>query len=56
MMAWIDQGRKPTIVTLAAECEAARVPYGEACHFDPAFTPKPLSSRIYPRVKPTPKP
>lgn len=56
MIAWIEKGQKPTVETLAAECERARTTYGEACHFDPAYFPKPLSSRVYPRVKPTPAP
>ncbi len=55
MLAWVDQGKKPTVSALAAGCGAARADYGEACHFDPGFTPKPLSSRVYPREKPTPR-
>jgi pimeloyl-ACP methyl ester carboxylesterase len=52
MIGWIEQGRKPTTATLAAECETARSVYGEACHFDAAYRPRPLSSRVYPRNKP----
>ncbi len=54
MMAWIEKGEKPTIQSLAARCEAARQTYGEACHFDPGFYPKPLETRVYDRVKPAP--
>jgi hypothetical protein len=53
MIAWIETGAKPTPQALAAECEAARKTYGEACHFDPGFQPPPLASRVYPRAKPS---
>lgn len=53
MMAWIEEGRKPTTASLAALCETARAPYGEACHFDASFFPKPLNTRVYDRIKPT---
>ena len=52
MVAWIDHGTKPTMPSLAAQCEAARATYGEACHFDPGYHPKPLESRVYARTKP----
>lgn len=55
MLAWIERGVKPTVPALAAACEAARARYGEACHFDPAYQPKPLASRVYPRIKQTPR-
>lgn len=54
MLAWIDRGTKPTPRSLAAICETARQTYGEACHFDPDFAPKPLETRVYSRVKPAP--
>ena len=54
MISWIEQGTRPTTVSLAAACEQARAAYGEACHFDPAFSPAPLATRVYPRVKPEP--
>jgi len=52
MMKWITDGRKPGTATLAADCADARTLYGETCHFDPDFHPQPLSSRVYPRVRP----
>ncbi len=55
MIAWIETGAKPSVAALAAECERAKGDYGEACHFDPAFHPKPLDSRVYPRIKPRPR-
>lgn len=55
MLAWIDEGEKPTVAALATRCQTAIATYGEACHFDPGFYPKPLDTRVYDRVKPTPK-
>jgi hypothetical protein len=52
MMAWIETGHKPDVASLASLCEAARDIYGEACHFDPSFFPKPLNTRVYNRIKP----
>jgi hypothetical protein len=53
MMAWIREGRKPTAASLAGLCETARARYGEACHFDADYYPRPLSTRVYGRIKPT---
>jgi hypothetical protein len=55
MVAWIEKGKKPTVQSLAAECEAAQKIYGEACHFDPGFYPKPLTTRVYTRIRPEPR-
>jgi hypothetical protein len=55
MVAWIERGNKPTVQSLAAECEVAQKTYGETCHFDPGFYPKPLMTRVYTRVKPEPR-
>lgn len=49
MLTWIETGRTPTVASLAVGCEAARAAYGEACHFDPAYHPPALASRVYPR-------
>jgi len=55
MVAWIERGKKPTVQSLAAECEVAQKRYGEACHYDPGFYPKPLITRVYSRIKPEPR-
>jgi alpha-beta hydrolase superfamily lysophospholipase len=56
MLAWIGKGDgkgvKPSPETLAADCERYKAAYGEACHFVPAYVPRPLSARTYPRTKP----
>jgi hypothetical protein len=51
-MRWLVDGQKPNPVGLAAECANTQKIYGESCHFDPDFHPRPLSTRVYPRVKP----
>lgn len=53
MMAWISDGKKPTVALLASLCDTARATYGEACHFDPSYFPKPLNSRVYDRIRPS---
>src|SRR5258708_13230207 len=55
MIDWIATGQKPTLQSLATACEAAQRTYGETCHFDPSFYPKPLATRVYSRTKPEPK-
>jgi pimeloyl-ACP methyl ester carboxylesterase len=52
MTAWIEAGKKPSPASLAAGCAEAVGAYGEACHFDVGFTPKPLDTRSYPRARP----
>ena len=52
MMKWVVEGQKASPTALAAECANTQKIYGEACHFDPDFHPQPLSTRVYPRVKP----
>jgi hypothetical protein len=52
MLAWIERGAKPTPASVAAACEPAKAQYGEACHFDPGWSPPPLETRVCPRQKP----
>ena len=52
MMEWIEQGKRPSPASLAAACERIAPAYQEACHFNPGYTPRPLDTRVYPRIKP----
>jgi hypothetical protein len=52
MMNWITRGQKATLAALAADCTNAQRIYGEACHFDPEFQPRPLATRVYARATP----
>jgi pimeloyl-ACP methyl ester carboxylesterase len=49
MSAWIERGEKPSPASLAAGCRQAIATYGEACHFQTRYTPRPLAERSYPR-------
>lgn len=49
MSAWIERGEKPSPASLAAGCQAAVATYGEACHFQVDYAPRPLAERSYPR-------
>jgi hypothetical protein len=53
MMAWVEGGKRPTVASLAALCQTAQATYGEACHFDPGYFPRPLNTRVYDRIKPS---
>ena len=52
MLRWVTHGQKASPAALAADCADARKVYGEDCHFDPGFQPRPLGTRVYSRVKP----
>ena len=52
MIAWIEQGTKPSPTSLAKGCEVAVADYGETCHFVVTYQPRALSERSYPRRKP----
>ena len=51
LMKWVDAGEKPTPKSVAGLCEKHAARYEGGCHFDTAYTPKPLESRQYPRAK-----
>jgi pimeloyl-ACP methyl ester carboxylesterase len=49
LLAWVNQGTKPTPAGIAARCAALRPAQAAECRFDTAYTPRPLASRIAPR-------
>jgi hypothetical protein len=49
LLAWVNQGTKPTPAGIAARCAALRPAQVAECRFDTAYTPRPLASRIAPR-------
>ena len=49
LLAWVNQGTKPTPAGIAARCAALRPAQAAECRFDTAYTPRPLASRITPR-------
>lgn len=49
LLRWVQGGGKPDARSVAAECERQARQFGGGCHFDPAFQPRPLFSRVAPR-------
>jgi pimeloyl-ACP methyl ester carboxylesterase len=49
LLAWVNQGTKPTPVGIAARCAALRPAQASECRFQTAYTPQPLATRIAPR-------
>jgi pimeloyl-ACP methyl ester carboxylesterase len=49
LLAWVNQGTKPTPAGIAARCAALRPSQVAECRFHTAYTPRPLATRIAPR-------
>lgn len=52
LLDWIDHGHKPTPMEIAMRCKDYEARFGQGCHFDPAYVPRPLSARVPPRERP----
>ncbi|WP_213954581.1 MULTISPECIES: hypothetical protein [unclassified Variovorax] len=52
LLAWIEQGAKPTPASIAAACPANEARFGAGCSFDPGYTPAALESRVPARNRP----
>ena len=50
LLGWVEENRKPSPASVAALCEAQARRYEGACHFDVAYTPRPLDARQHPRL------
>jgi hypothetical protein len=46
---WAEKGVKPTAQSIAAACEQFRTSLEGSCAWHPDFTPKPYSTKFYPR-------
>lgn len=48
LLDWVERGEKPSASSIATHCQTldARFDPGTGCRFLPAFTPRPLSSRV----------
>ncbi|MBA4344461.1 MAG: hypothetical protein C0423_20160 [Methylibium sp.] len=46
LTAWVQQGRKPTPVTLDAGCKLAQASFPSPCRFKPDYRPAALESRV----------
>ena len=52
LLAWVQQGRKPTQQSVADACTAAQPAYGPGCRMVVGFEPPPLDARVAPRQRP----
>lgn len=52
LLAWVQQGRKPTQQSVADACNAAQAVYGPGCRMVVGFEPLPLDARVAPRQRP----
>jgi len=52
LLAWVEQGTKPTPASVAAACPANEARFGAGCSFDPTYTPAALETRVPARTRP----
>jgi alpha-beta hydrolase superfamily lysophospholipase len=52
LLAWVEQGQRPTPRTVAARCQQLEPSFGPGCRFLPVSQPLPLDSRVVPRQRP----
>ncbi len=46
---WVEKGTKPSAQSILAACEAMKATFEGPCAWHPEFTPKPYTTRFYPR-------
>lgn len=51
LLAWVDGADKPTPQGVADGCKRFEAAFKGGCHFVPAYTPPPLTSRVTPRER-----
>jgi pimeloyl-ACP methyl ester carboxylesterase len=49
LLRWVQGGARPDAASVAAECERQARRFEGGCHFDTAFAPQPLFTRVAPR-------
>jgi hypothetical protein len=49
LLAWVNQGVKPTPAGIAARCVALRPAQASECRFQTDYTPQPMATRVAPR-------
>jgi hypothetical protein len=54
LMQWIATGKKPLAEQIASSCEKQPAQFSGGCHFDTAYVPQPLFSRVAPRNEDSP--
>ena len=51
LLAWVEQGRKPTQQSVDDDCTAAQAQFGPGCRMLVGFEPLPLDRRVAPRQR-----
>lgn len=49
LQGWIDGGIRPSLAAIEADCARQAQRFDGGCHFNPAYQPRPLLSRVAPR-------
>ncbi|MCR5868660.1 S9 family peptidase [Aquincola sp. J276] len=52
LLAWVEQGSKPTPASVAQQCPALEATFGAGCSFAPDYRPAALDTRVPPRTRP----
>jgi hypothetical protein len=52
LLAWVEQGTKPTPASIASACPANEAAFGPGCTFDPSYAPPALETRVPARDRP----
>jgi hypothetical protein len=52
LLAWVEQGAKPTAAGVAAACPSFEAKFGTGCSFAPTYTPAALETRVPARERP----
>ena len=52
LLAWVEQGTKPTPAGIAAACPSNEARFGVGCSFDPGYMPGALETRVPARDRP----
>lgn len=52
LLAWVEQGSKPTAAGVAQQCPAQEATFGTGCSFAPDYQPAALETRVPPRERP----
>ena len=52
LLAWVEQGTKPTAAGVAAACPSFEAKFGTGCTFAPNYTPAALETRVPARERP----
>ncbi|MBT9495654.1 MAG: hypothetical protein IV107_25570 [Paucibacter sp.] len=52
LLAWVEQGEKPSAATVLARCKVMEARFGPGCRLRPDYQPADLATRVAPRQRP----